>query len=154
LVSDNSNIVIAKFDNSGNKVWIKVPHCIQSRQLWGLDGLQISVASSRENPQVFVSGLLPTDTSFFDDKMIVNTSQKVQIFLVSYNGQGFAQWVRASNDLPGTSCSGYGTAMCSDLHGNVYLGGQFQADSGFFGDPHIHAIEPRLGYDPYHSFLV
>ena len=147
-----SGIFIAKFNNAGKILWAKKAGS-DINGAWD-GGYGISVQSTGENSDVFIMGNIGADSVFFDDKLIINRSNSYQIFLAKYNGQGVIQWVRSSNDEPGISCSGSASSICSDSKENVYLCGNFQADSGFFGDPHIHAIEGRNSYNQYHAYLV
>ncbi len=120
----NLDNIVAKYDNSGNLLWIR-------------DGKSVSQVSSRgialdANGNVFVSGYFGSstvDSVNFDGLKIITNGQR-DIFLAKYNNTGIIQWaVNGGGPLSAEE----GRSVVVDPAGNPIMAGMFNDTATFSG---------------------
>lgn len=130
----SNDIFIAKYDASGNLIWAKyalVPFYLSYASGMGvtadLDG------------NVFSTGYYTYSVSFGNDTL-ANTGNR-GMFLAKYDINGNALWGRS----PGGTGLDYGSAVCTDSNGNVFVTGYFGSSYlNFGGHP---ALNANVGYN-------
>jgi hypothetical protein len=105
------DIFIAKYDVSGNVVWVKTA---------GGDDNEQGEAIKYKNNYLYVSGYF-SDTCWFQNEMIVSLGQS-DAFVAKYDLQGNLVWVR----LAGGTGEDHANALDVDDDGNVYAGGNYE----------------------------
>ena len=129
------DVFIVKCDGDGNVIWAK-----NNIGIYDENGLNIAVD---KNGNFYITGLFSSPTITFDDKSATN-SGSFDMFVVKYNSNGEALWVRNLN-ASGTEFS-YGVNF--DKDGNVYVTGRTSSSSINFAGSVIY------GHGNYDGFLV
>lgn len=102
---------IAKYDENGNCVW--------ARSGQGLDLDMVNGISCDAQGNVYATGLYENSITF-SEHTISGYDQR-QIFMVSYDANGNLRWLQDAGGS-GTDC---GTAINTDVTGNVYVSGYY-----------------------------
>jgi len=146
--SDQSDIIVSKFDSSGQFRWV--------RRAGGSSGANIATGvATNENGNVFISGHVVTVSNDIDfgDTVLTNFNKDGSVpFLASYKGDGKVEWVRTGININfGTAASGGPIDITKS--GNIFWGGQ-QFDKMKMGD-HIYTLDSNRagggGYFARHS---
>jgi hypothetical protein len=115
------DMFLAKYDGSGNVVWIK--------NVGGTLSDSPSGICSEANGNVFMTGYFTSDSLAFDNYFL-NSAGKRDIFIAKYDSSGTVQWAqRAGNDSDDA-----GFAVTVNAGGNVYLTGSFFSPTIDFGN--------------------
>ncbi len=109
------DMFVAKYDAFGNVLWAK------SSGGTGRDEGK-SIATD-DNGNVYVTGYFSSSIIFGNDTLI-NTGNKF-IFVVKYDASGNVLWAKRAG--------GNTSTIATDGSGNVYIAGDFQSDTIFFG---------------------
>ena len=129
-----SNMFIAKYDSTGNFLWVKSAS--------GSSYNQSSSNSTDRGGNVFVTGWFATPTITFGSISLTGAG----LFLVKYDSSGNVLWVRGA--ILGISYGGAYTQVNTDSSGNIFLTGTFYAQSITFGAYYI------TNYGVRNTFLV
>jgi len=112
-----SDIYVAKFDLSGNQVWVKRA---------GGSGSEIVKQLITDNSEnIYMNGSFE-NTAFFGGNS-VTSSGMLDIFLAKYNLAGDNLWVKSA----GGSTTDVGNAVVIDNSGNIYISGYFSSTATF-----------------------
>ncbi len=98
---------VAKFDNSGNRMWVK-------KFGSGYDDAGVDVATDQDG-NIFVTGEF-NDKIFFENLSATSTGGK-DVYLAKLNGSGTPQWVRNA----GTGSDDSAGSVTVDESGNSYI---------------------------------
>lgn len=85
-----------------------------------------------KSANVYVTGYFYSSTMTVGSNVLknaVSNEQTSDLFLMKYDASGIVQWAFAL----GGSEDDYGTALCTDDQGNIYLAGSFYSDSLHLG---------------------
>ena len=105
---------IAKFDNSGNNLWIK-GNTSNTSSNGDVYGFGIGTDASGN---VYVAGDFSSSTLTFSTTSVANNGYN-DIFVVKYNTSGVFQWVKTAGDIDDDAAYG----LAADAAGNVYITG-------------------------------
>lgn len=110
------NMFIVKFDSNGNDLWAKKVGGNSSESANGIveDG----------NGNVTVTGYYGSSSVAFGTITVYNSPGSNEIFLVNYDANGNAMWVKTA----GGSQSDYSYNIAKDAFGNYYISGSFMSN--------------------------
>ena len=131
------NAFLAKYDSSGNVLWAKSSSDTLEDYSWGV---AVDVFGNS-----YITGKYQTSVSF--GPYTLSGSLYSNIFIVKYDPSGNVLWAKSSQ---GIGYNNLGTAVTTDLNGNIYLTGFFDSTSISFGTQTI--INPNPHW--YNAFLV
>ena len=114
--SGSNDIVVAKFDTNGNRIWVRQDNTINTAT--DDSNQRIAVSSAGE---VYLSYIIPTG-GFVSGGAVLNSGQTTAI-LIKLNSSGVREWFVHDNNInAGSSSFGtFNTAVCLDPSGNVYI---------------------------------
>jgi hypothetical protein len=147
IVSKGENAFVAKFDSSGNLIWITSPIIPSSSSFanstGGNDGGRFLAIDSGNN--LYLTGLFKDTVQF---GTYTFTGKHYGIYLAKYNSSGNILWAKASAQLTYPNPNYYHPYSIScDKLSNIYLCGSFQ-DSISFNSLKLQStsIEPSFLY--------
>ena len=111
------DILLAKYDPSGNVVWAK--------SVGGINNDDVSGITVTQAGDIYISGVFASPTIAFGPSAITNSTGYMNAFIARYNAAGIAVWANSSGGNGGVSTAG----VVSDLSNNVYLTGAFNGNS-------------------------
>ena len=121
---------IAKFDNSGNVLWVKV-----NGKPYNSSGFSaINGICNDPSGNVIITGAYSGDSIYFGTTVLPPATQGTGILIIKYDTFGniiFAKGIIGSATVP-TGGAG-GGSICTDNIGNIYFTGGFSNDSISFG---------------------
>ena len=117
---NSDDIFIAKYDSSGNMIWVKKAGGIDDDVSYGI------CADVRGN--IYITGVFFSPAISFDS-ITVNSSGGGDVFVAKYDSGGNVLWVRSG----GGTDNDIGTSITSDASSNVYFTGYFKSTSFTFG---------------------
>jgi hypothetical protein len=129
-VSDH--VLLAKYDGSGNVLWVKTAiGAIPDHDVYE-KGLSLS---SDKKSNIYVAGTCSSNNPPNDYMMIFDYDTLTlefpcnNVFLAKYDFSGNFKW---ANSAGGGGISDYCTGICTDKNGNSYITGHFNSDTLFF----------------------
>ena len=127
--SGSTNLLLAKYDHSGNVLWAKT-----ANSSGGTD--QPYTINSDKRGNVYVTGTNGSGTLTFGTHTI-NLTGSLDAFVVKYDSNGNVNW---ANNLGGSGGNGQtvGCSIAADTTGNVYVSGYFGAATITFGSNTIN----------------
>jgi hypothetical protein len=135
--SAEESIYLAKLDTLGRIEWARSIE--GTNPFSACEGTGLSIVDESGSTKIYLLGDLSSDSTYFDDKLVVNESHSTSsycVFLARCNDQGKIEWVRTGNDSNhGSFNDGVGWGICSDPDGEIYITGNFAASAGFFDRP-------------------
>ncbi len=115
--TSSSNLFLVKYDSSGNVIWAK-------GESGGLGlGTWVNSLSTDKYNNIYITGQFSDTITFGTTTLSVGGTE---MFLVKYNASGDVLWAKTE----GTWWS-EGIVLTTDLHGNVYLSGQYDSSITF-----------------------
>lgn len=105
------DVFIAKYDASGNVVWVKTA---------GGDDNEQGEAIKYKDGYLYVSGYF-NDTAWFQNEMIISKGQS-DAFLAKYDAQGNLIWIKQAGGIG----ADHANALDIDEQGNIYAAGNFE----------------------------
>ena len=115
--SGNYDVFIAKYDASGNVLWVK-----QS----GGTGLEVGRGIAVDGSgNCYITGYFDGSASF--DSTTLTSSGSFDVFIAKYDATGNFQWA----DRAGSSEEDFGRNVTVDESGNSYIAGTFRGLAGF-----------------------
>ncbi len=126
-------IFIAKYDFSGNLIWVNKADSVTSSYYFGL-GTGIS-ADGFGN--VYISGVINGTINFGGTATgtTITANGYTDFFLAKFSNQGNFNWVinRGSPSIMSANYNTYSFGVTTDILGNVYVIGNFQGTTNFGG---------------------
>jgi hypothetical protein len=141
FVAGGSNIFVAKYNSSGNALWVRQPNCAG---IWG-DNVGYSLDASI-NGKINITGVISDSLSSFGGSALYNTGI-TETFIAQYDASGNAQWAL---NVGGTK-NNYGYGITSDAHGYAYLTGCFMDSTVTFGSTSL--VSAGGSYNPPDIFI-
>jgi hypothetical protein len=120
---NGSDIFIAKYDSNGNLIWAKEIDYTSTLFLYDID---VDL-----NGNIFIGGSFSIDPITIGSTTLLSNAN-THPFIAKFDTNGNALWAKAPQNS--TSYANWGTAITSDIYGNVYFTGQYNASSS---DPFI-----------------
>ena len=116
------NVITAKYDSSGNEVWIRCA----THNYFGCQGRGVSIDNSGN---IYVTGIFGEDSVSFNGHTVINNGTVLtsDIFLVKYNSSGDVVWARNA----GGTNNDFSRAVSTSMSG-IYLTGYFKSPSVIF----------------------
>ncbi len=116
-VSDNSDILVAKYDSSGSPIWAKA-----AGGPFFDSAFDVSMDGSGNS---YVTGRFK-DNAVFGDTALTSAGE-MDVVIVKYNSDGNIIWIKKA----GGTNSDEGHAVVTDVSGNVFVGGFFSGSADF-----------------------
>ncbi|RLD67936.1 MAG: hypothetical protein DRI95_03970 [Bacteroidetes bacterium] len=117
--SGGADIYIVKYDNDGNYSW--------SGKAGGSgNDYGISICSSTAG-DIYLTGNYSGNTITFGTETLTNFGQ-IDLFVAKYDGSGNSVWAKGF----GGPDNDYGSGICTDASGNIYLSGSFSSNEVVF----------------------
>ena len=143
--SFTNDVFVAKFDNSGNNLWVNGS---TSNKATSGDAKAYGIGLDGAN-NVYVAGSFGSAYIRFGTDSLANAGYN-DIFMVKYNTSGVLQWLKSAGSTDDDAAYG----LTSDASGNVYITGQIGASSTVvFGTSSItnNAINPTAFLAKYNT---
>ena len=134
-----TDIFIAKYDSSGNVIWAKSEGG-QSQN--GDGGWSVTCGNSRE---VYLAGYYSPNTTF--DTLVLDG---YGTFLAAFATNGKLNWLKTIHG--NNTCLPYG--ICTDVSGNIYITGYFNADSILLDSITIYNTPSAFANPPNSAYLA
>ena len=138
-ITDNNgpyqNIFIAKYDPSGNILWVRT--CNGYADVEGI--------SSDASGNAYVVGNFYNDSVSFGSTTLINPNhggQNSNIYFTKYDASGNVIWAKNLGGINNDLAAGVST----DAFGHVYITGNFTGDSLTFGNITVHHIGSSDGF--------
>ena len=109
----NYSMFLAKYDTSGNIVWVKFAGGLGAVNTYGIN----LVTDSKCN--IYVLGSYSFGNTTFDTITISHTSSVSDVFLAKYDSSGNIKWVKSGQGIN----KNQGTSLCLDPSGNIVITG-------------------------------
>ncbi len=135
LTSLDDKFFICKFDAEGNLLWAKTSGGSDNGSSQNL-GKGIATDSYGN---VYVTGSFSGDSITFENNLLLFSSTAGDIFVVKYNSDGNVLWAKSAGGS--SNCK----AISTDINGNVFVTGQFNAITMNFGN------DTLINSSPYNS---
>ena len=135
LTSKNTDVFLVKFAPNGNVLWAKTSKEING----GLGCEGFSVTTDRSS-NVYIAGQFRDTISFGSDTVITNNLNRYYAFLVKYDSNGNALWLKSAQTGVATA-AGINYSITTDSNKNIYLTGTF-FDTASFGPYILTTISP------------
>ena len=118
-----SDILVVKYNNSGNVVWAKSAAGNDADCSYGI--------CTDANSNVYITGMFQSSPFTFGSYSLTNSSMSgyYDIFIAKYDSNGNVLWAKGMGGIR-SEC---GQGVCTDLNGNVYITGYFQQSATFGG---------------------
>ena len=129
LLTSFFDVFIAKYNSSGNFLWVKSP----SGQAVG------NAISADVNGNIYLTGYFGNSVVFGNDTLAALPFSNFTIFMAKYDTNGNSLWGRS----PGGTSSDMGLSICTDSSGNVFVTGYFTSPYLNFGG--IPVINNNIG---------
>jgi hypothetical protein len=117
-----ADIFVAKYSAAGNLQWL--------RQAGGTDIDEPAAITFAPDESVYITGFYYSSACAFGSDTITNTAAYYYSFLTKYDSSGNALWV---DSVSGNNGNVSGDDVATDSKGNVYILGDFYADSTAIG---------------------
>lgn len=117
------DIFIVKYDSIGNVLWAK--------SAGGTSSDQSNSIAIDDSGNVFVTGYFTSPSITFGTTTLTMSFGSFKIFTVKYDPNGNVLWAKSSDGT--NSEDAWGLGIASDLSGNVFVSGWFNAPSIIFG---------------------
>jgi len=119
------DIFVAKYDSSGNCLWVKHAGSTDNQDPYGDEGDGIGIDAAGNS---YVTGNFH-DSAIFD-AIALNGNGHREIFVAKYNNSGNIIWARQPT---GNSSNNYSRAIAVDATGNSYITGYLGGGTNTFG---------------------
>jgi hypothetical protein len=129
----NANLFVAKYDTYGNIIWAKSAYGGPFGTANYGTGIVTDAGSN-----VYITGTYQWVLTIGDT--LANADNQ-SVFLAKYDSSGDALWARS----PGGTDNDYGTGICTNTSGNIFITGYFGSSFLNFGGYPI--INANVGYD-------